>query len=219
MPSSQMRTAATRKILSPPRESPGRFPAPGTPGASVLSAASPSPLQPNPKSSSETRTHSSGGRWRGGSREAEGIPRPDSPFEPSPSPQGPSGSPLGLSPRPHTVPTVRHCGRSVWSSLPPHLPSTLNPTQPFPSIVTPHPTLLVALSSPHIPDSGASHILLRSSSLPSLSHLFTPSPVPPISLSQADGNPLTATSGGTISFPNRPPLLTYVVPSSALAHT
>jgi hypothetical protein len=84
--------------------------------------------------------------------------------------------------------------------------------------VTPHPTLLVALSSPHIPDSGASHILLRSSSLPSLSHLFTPSPVPPISLPHADGRPLTTTSGGTISFPNRRPLLTYVVPSSALAH-
>ena len=79
------------------------------------------------------------------------------------------------------------------------------------------PTLLVALS-PHIPDSGASHILLRSSSLPEVAHLFTPSPVPPISLSQANGTPLTATDGGTLSFPSRPPLLTYVLPSAHLAH-
>ena len=62
---------------------------------------------------------------RGGSREAEGIPRPDSPFEPSSSPQGPSDSPQGLSPRPHTVShTVRNCGRSVWFSLPLTLPQT-----------------------------------------------------------------------------------------------
>ena len=80
----------------------------------------------------------------------------------------------------------------------------------------PQPTLLVSLASPHIPDSGASHILLRSSSLPSLSHLFTPSPVPPISLSQANGDPLLATTGGTITFPFRPPILTYVSPT--LAH-
>jgi hypothetical protein len=157
----------------PPRESPGRF----SPGTSVLSAASPFPLEPNTKSSSETRTHSSGGRWRGGSGETEGIPRPNS-LEPSSSTQGPSCSSLELSPRPHTVsPTVRNCGSCAWFSSSDFPPNTLNSTTPLPSRVTPYPTLLVALSSPHIPDSGASHILLRSSSLPSLSHLFTlPSP-------------------------------------------
>jgi hypothetical protein len=54
------------------------------------------------------------------------------------------------------------------------------------TLLTPS-TLLVALSSPHIPDSGASHILLRVSSLPDIAHLFTPSLVPPITLSQANG--------------------------------
>ena len=118
--------------FSPPRGSPGRFLAPGTTGASALSAASPSPLQPNPKSSSESRTHSSGGRWRGGSREAEGIPRPDSPFEPSSSPQGPSDSPQGLSPRPHTVShTVRNCGRSVWFFSSPHFAPNYTQHTPF----------------------------------------------------------------------------------------
>ena len=72
----------------------------------------------------------------------------------------------------------------------------------------PTPTLLVALSSPHIPDSGASHILLRASSLPDIAHLFTPSLVPPITLSQANGAPLVASQGGTLSFPSRAPLLT-----------
>ena len=145
----------------PPRESPGHFFATGTSGTSVLSAASPSPLKPNSKSSSETRTHSSGGRWRGGSREAEGTPRPDS-LQPSSSPQGPRGSSLELSPRPHTVsPTVRNCGRCAWFSSSDFPPNTLNPNTPLPSCV--YPTLLVALSSPHIPDSDAAHILLRSS--------------------------------------------------------
>ena len=60
--------------IQPPRGSPGRFLAPGTTGASALSAASPSPLQPNPKSSSESRTHSSGGRWRRGVERGRGYP-------------------------------------------------------------------------------------------------------------------------------------------------
>lgn len=81
-----------------------------------------------------------------------------------------------------------------------------------------HSTLLVALSSPHIPDSGASHILLRASSLPDIAHLFTPSLVPPITLSQANGAPLVASQGGTLSFPSRAPLLTYILPSHDLAH-
>jgi hypothetical protein len=77
---------------------------------------------------------------------------------------------------------------------------------------------LVALSSPHIPDSGASHILLRASSLPDIAHLCTPSLVPPITLSQANGAPLIASQGGTLSFPSRAPLLTYILPSRDLAH-
>ena len=40
--------------------------------------------------------------------------------------------------------------------------------------------------------------------------------MPPISLSQANGDPLLATTGGTITFPFRPPILTYVSPT--LAH-
>jgi hypothetical protein len=80
-----------------------------------------------------------------------------------------------------------------------------------------HSPLLVAFY-PHIPDSGASHILLRSSSLPDVARLYTPSPVPPISFSQANGTPLAATTGGTLSFPSRHPLLTYVIPNTHLAH-
>jgi hypothetical protein len=60
--------------LSTPRGSPRHFLPPSSPGTSVLSAASPSPLKPNPKSSSETRTHSSGGRWRGGVERGRGYP-------------------------------------------------------------------------------------------------------------------------------------------------
>jgi hypothetical protein len=62
------------------------------------------PPYPNPKSSPDMLTHPSGGRRRGGSREAESQTetnsdkaarrlRPDSSSEPSPPPQGPSGSP------------------------------------------------------------------------------------------------------------------------------
>jgi hypothetical protein len=168
-------------ILSPPRESPARFPTTGTAGTSVLSTASPLPIQPNPKSSFETRTHSSGGRWRGGRERPRHTLGPTRPLNHRPlhtveSPQGPSSdSPQVLSPRPHTVShTVRHCGRSGWSPLPLNLPNTTpnTTTVVLHSTVSPLPlnhTLLVSLSSPHIPDSGASHILLRSCSLPSLS--------------------------------------------------
>jgi hypothetical protein len=79
-------------------------------------------------------------------------------------------------------------------------------------------TLLVALSFPHIPDSEASHILLRSSFLPDIAHLFTPSLVPPITLSQANGASLVASHGGTLSFPFRAPILTYIIPFGDLAH-
>jgi hypothetical protein len=88
---------------------------------------------------------------------------------------------------------------------------------PHTTTLTPS-TLLVALSSPHIPDSGASHILLRSSSFPDIAHLFTPSLVPPITLSQANGEPLVASQGGTLSFPSRAPILTYIIPHRDLAH-
>jgi hypothetical protein len=60
--------------------------------------------------------------------------------------------------------------------------------------------------------------MLITFTLPDIAHLFTPSLVPPITLSQANGAPLVASRGGTLSFPSRAPLLTYILPPRDLAH-
>ena len=155
-------------------------------------------------------------RWGSGGTEGKTGTDPDTTTDMSPSRPGLCRL---LAPGPPSAPMIP-MGEDAGH---PHDPSEggsprdadaipLHEPPPTPS------TLLVALSSPHIPDSGASHILLRSSSLPDIAHLFTPSLVPPITLSQAIGAPLVASQGGTLSFPSRAPILTYIIPPCDLAH-
>ena len=213
-------------FVKPPRGSPARFPTTGTTGASVLSAASPSPCLPLPSrsrmpcmSNSPTELHKHpsgcGQRWGSGGSERKAETEPDSAPDNSPSHPILCRLSAPLTPYAHE-PNGGGAGQpSDPSGGGCRGDAVRNPCILTAPNQTSDTTLLVSLS-PHIPDSGASHILLRSSSLPELSHLFTPSPVPPISLSQANGDPLIATTGGTITFPFRPPILTYV--SSTLAH-
>ena len=73
--------------------------------------------------------------------------------------------------------------------------------------------------SPFLPDSGATHVLLRASSLRHLAPFFTPGFVPPTSFDLPNGAILRATAGGTLRFPHHAyPIPCFVCPDADLHH-
>ena len=99
----------------------------------------------------------------------------------------------------------------------------LSPLQSLSSPGTTSPALATPPSSPaprFLSDTGAWAILLRSSSLSSLSSLFSPGPLPAASFSLPDGSLLHASSGGFLRFPRNPGVRfpAYVLPDHRLAH-
>ena len=83
------------------------------------------------------------------------------------------------------------------------------------------PTLTAAVTDRLISDTGATHILLRRSSFPSFSHLFSPKVLPSLTFSLPDGASLHADGslGGSLKFPHRRlPVDCYVCPDSSLSH-
>ena len=85
----------------------------------------------------------------------------------------------------------------------------------------PTPALLCAITpSPILADSGATHVLLRESVLPSLSHLVHPATLPPMPFTLPNGSLLTAQSGGHLHFPRLPfPVPFWTAPDSLLSHS
>jgi hypothetical protein len=68
-------------------------------------------------------------------------------------------------------------------------------------------------------DSGATHVLLRESVLPSLAHLMRPAKIPPIPFPFPNGSILTAQSGGHLHFPRFPfPVPLWSAPDASLPH-
>ena len=81
--------------------------------------------------------------------------------------------------------------------------------------------LSVRLISPIISDTGATHLLLRKSSLPLLRHMFTKKILPSLNFSLPDGGSLcvSGSHGGVLRFNNKPETVDcYVVPDNKLAH-
>ena len=81
--------------------------------------------------------------------------------------------------------------------------------------------LSVRLTSPIISDTGATHLLLRKSSLPLLRHMFTKKILPSLNFSLPDGGSLcvSGSHGGVLRFNNKPETVDcYVVPDNKLAH-
>ena len=86
---------------------------------------------------------------------------------------------------------------------------------------TPPSTLSVTFSPRLISDTGATHVLLRRSSLPYLRHLFSPSVLPSLSFSLPNGDslPVSGHNAGTLRFPHKPePVECYVCEDKDLAH-
>ena len=74
-------------------------------------------------------------------------------------------------------------------------------------------------TDPAICDSGCTSILVRASFLQSILHLYTPdSSLPPALFKIPDGTILTATSGGHLHLPSRPPVPIYSLPDTSLSH-
>jgi hypothetical protein len=74
--------------------------------------------------------------------------------------------------------------------------------------------------SPILADSGATHVLLRESVLPSLAHLMRPASLPPIPFTLPNGSILTARSGGHLHFPRLPfPVPFWTAPDTSLSHS
>ena len=73
-------------------------------------------------------------------------------------------------------------------------------------------------TDPAICDSGCTSILVRASFLQSILHLYTPdSSLPPALFKIPDGTILTATSGGHLHLPSRPPVPIYSLPDTSLS--
>jgi hypothetical protein len=85
----------------------------------------------------------------------------------------------------------------------------------------PTPALLCSSTpSPILADSGATHVLLRESVLPSLSHLIHSATLQPMPFTLPNGSTLTAQSGGHLHFPRLPfPVPFWSAPDSVLAHS
>jgi hypothetical protein len=142
-----------------------------------------------------------------------------------------------------TAPTLRHhlcfLMRSPYSTPPPPFPTQLFPLAlrtlallpPTPSLllnhrtiqtakIPPHPALCAITPSPILADSGATHVLLRESVLPSLAHLMHPATLPPMPFTLPNGSLLTAQSGGHLHFHRLPfPVPFWSAPDTILSHS
>ena len=92
-----------------------------------------------------------------------------------------------------------------------------------PFYVTPPPSTAFSLAPVLrlISDTGATHVLLRRSSMPHVRHLFTPKVLPSLSFDLPDGGSLTVNGadGGALSFPGKSePVECYICDDAALAH-
>ena len=79
----------------------------------------------------------------------------------------------------------------------------------------------VRFISPIISDTGATHLLLRQSSLPSLRFMFKPKALPSLRFSLPDGGYMSVdgSAAGVLHFPHKvEPVNCYIVPDDKLAH-
>ena len=150
-----------------------RFPSPATASSRVRSRYARVPVR-NRKSPTDPQHPSGcGQRWGSGWTEGQTGTVLDTTEDQSLSSPGLCLLPVPGPPSVPMIPRGEDAGQPHDPSgggsprdakaIPLHVTPTTTPLTPS--------TLLVALSSPHIPDSGASHILLRSSSFLSPSHL------------------------------------------------
>ncbi len=133
------------------------------------------------------------------------------------SPSVPHLSPYTTFPLPHTV--IHPCHTSHFSHPNPF--ATLESDDSDDESNETPPAFLCSITpSPILADSGAMHVLLRESVLPSLSHLMRPFTLPPMPFTLPDGSILTAKSGGHLHFPRFPfPVPFWSAPDSSLAHS
>ena len=102
-------------------------------------------------------------------------------------------------------------------------PNRTGPIRTGPNRTVPNqsePLLCTITPSPILADSGATHVLLRESVLPSLAHLMRPATLPPMPFTLPNGSLLTAQSGGHLHFPRLPfPVPFWSAPDSVLSHS
>ena len=123
---------------------------------------------------------------------------------------------------------VVHVGGSMnvsdffTKALPVHVHQEMAPmyaSPPAPAVLASCPVLFSM--APIVSDTGATHLLLRNSSLPSLRHLFQPKIMPSLTFSLPDGGflPVDGSQAGVLHFKNKSETVAcYVVPDSSLAH-
>jgi hypothetical protein len=119
------------------------------------------------------------------------------------------------------VPGAHNLADFFTKPLPVHIHVSLIPVYVTPLASTSPAGLSVTFSPRLISDTGATHVLLRRSSLPFLRHLFTPSALPSLSFSLPNGDtlPVSGHNAGTLTFPHKPePVDCYVCEDHQLAH-
>ena len=119
------------------------------------------------------------------------------------------------------VPGVHNLADFFTKPVPVHNHVSLIPVYVTPSKLTKPASLSVTFSNRLISDSGATHVLLRHSSLPLLRHLFSPALLPSLCFSLPNGAslPVSGSDGDTLWFPNKiEPVECYVCDDDKLAH-
>ena len=117
---------------------------------------------------------------------------------------------------------VRMCLIFFTKALPVHVHQEMAPmcvSPPAPAVLASCPVLFSM--APIVSDTGATHLLLRHSSLPSLRHLFQPKALPSLAFSLPDGGllPVDGSNAGVLRSKNKSETVAcYIVPDSSLAH-
>lgn len=107
-------------------------------------------------------------------------------------------------------------------ALPVHVHQEMAPlyaSPPTPAVLASCPVLFSM--APIVSDTGATHLLLRQSSLPPLRHLFQSKALPSLTFSLPDGGllPVDGSTAGVLQFPNKSETVDcYIVPDASLAH-
>ena len=115
----------------------------------------------------------------------------------------------------------KNLGDFFTKSLPVHVHQELAPCHASPPSTVPTASSTVPLQARVTSDTGATHLLLRHSSLPLLRHLFQPKLLPSLDFSLPDGGvlPVNGANAGVLTFKNKSETVAcYVVPDSLLAH-
>ena len=116
------------------------------------------------------------------------------------------------------VPGILNRADFFTKALPVHVHQEVAPYYASP----PSPAVLsVRFISPIISDTGATHLLLRQSSLPSLRFMFKPKALPSLRFSLPDGGHMSVdgSAAGVLHFPHKvEPVNCYIVPDDKLAH-